>query len=424
MAAPSIRTHGKPLRRREVPRESGARCLHSTNTLRNQRGTEARGQKQQELAMARPIKLHALRVPEVDLRAYHRDLILVKMNFLLWGWNWTSYAIIQEWDDNGLPKPPGYRGHPDTSEIWDYKKVLGQCASDNGDLTFDSDSVRITRDEERAYADLFKHPRTGKNEYRTVWYRDRMRQNIEMALMQILRPQRPTYMMTWQRKLSKEVEKRRKTKQVGDSLCEDVKRAKCASVNLRKRLESCRTAYDAESLKVDELQAAAELIVTEQFDGPIKESEGFTRSGLRYRLPLPSSSVVAEASGVADSGASVVISSSVLHSFIGDIRLLDGLFQHFEDPSMDDYHEFVRDYAVKIDAWRRCWSPNNMSITQDGVGISGGASGSIIEGTNAVDRAGTSNRPVSIASGSTSEDARDIHSFNPVLEFLKRLRKN
>ncbi|OAE18542.1 hypothetical protein AXG93_1938s1000 [Marchantia polymorpha subsp. ruderalis] len=65
----------------------------------------------------------------------------------------------QQWE----PKPPGYQGHPDTWEIWDWKKVLGRCASDDSNLTFDSDSVRVTREEERAYVDLFKHPRTGKN---------------------------------------------------------------------------------------------------------------------------------------------------------------------------------------------------------------------------------------------------------------------
>ncbi|OAE29585.1 hypothetical protein AXG93_4003s1060 [Marchantia polymorpha subsp. ruderalis] len=146
--------------------------------------------------MARSIKLHALRVPEVGLRAYRRDLIRIKMEFLLWGWNWTSDAIIQEWDNNGLSKLPGYRGHPDTWDIWDLKKVLGISVGDDGDLTFDTESVRVTREEKRAYVDLFKHPRTGKNGYRTVWYQDRMRRKIAMALMQILRPQRPVYMMT------------------------------------------------------------------------------------------------------------------------------------------------------------------------------------------------------------------------------------
>ncbi|OAE29496.1 hypothetical protein AXG93_1433s1140 [Marchantia polymorpha subsp. ruderalis] len=38
---------------------------------------------------------------------------------------------------------------------------------------------------------------------------------------------------------------------------EEVERAKCASVDLLSRQEACRTAYDAKTLKVDELSAAA-----------------------------------------------------------------------------------------------------------------------------------------------------------------------
>ncbi|OAE35114.1 hypothetical protein AXG93_672s1000 [Marchantia polymorpha subsp. ruderalis] len=60
-----------------------------------------------------------------------------------------------------------------------------------------------------------------------------------------------------QKRLYEEVEKRRKAEQVSNGLCEDVERAKCASVDLLKRLEAYRTAYDAESLKVDELLGAA-----------------------------------------------------------------------------------------------------------------------------------------------------------------------
>ncbi|BBN19983.1 hypothetical protein Mp_8g15430 [Marchantia polymorpha subsp. ruderalis] len=93
-----------------------------------------------------------------------------------------------------------------------------------------------------------------------------------------------------------------------------------------------------------------------------------------------------------------------------------GLFQHLEGPPMDDYHEFGREYAAEIDAWRRHWSPNYSSITQGGVGtsgaasigISGGASSSISEGTSgAVGATGTSTSSgtVSIAGGSTRGDA-------------------
>ncbi|OAE33775.1 hypothetical protein AXG93_1671s1020 [Marchantia polymorpha subsp. ruderalis] len=120
------------------------------------------------------------------------------MNFLLWGWNWASKVIVQEWDNNGLPKPPGYWKNPETWQIWDRKKVLGRCAGDDGDLTFDNENVRVTREEERAYATLFKHSCTGKNGYRIIWYHDRLRQNVAMALMQIFCPAQITYMMTWQ----------------------------------------------------------------------------------------------------------------------------------------------------------------------------------------------------------------------------------
>ncbi|PTQ27347.1 hypothetical protein MARPO_0204s0011, partial [Marchantia polymorpha] len=91
----------------------------------------------------------------------------------------------------------------------------------------------------------------------------------------------------------------------------------------------------------------------------------------------------------------------------------------FEGPPMDDYHEFGREYAVEIDAWMRHWSPNYTSITQGGVGISGGASGSITDGTSG---AGTTSGAVGVAS--TSGETTGVPSFSPIPEFFKRLRKN
>ncbi|OAE24748.1 hypothetical protein AXG93_1681s1010 [Marchantia polymorpha subsp. ruderalis] len=37
-------------------------------------------------------------------------------------------------------------------------------------LPFESEIVKVTREEENAYATLFRHPRTGKNGYRIIWY--------------------------------------------------------------------------------------------------------------------------------------------------------------------------------------------------------------------------------------------------------------
>lgn len=61
-----------------------------------------------------------------------------------------------------------------------------------------------------------------------------------------------------QKRLAEETEKRRYLEKACDSLREDVERAKCVTVDLMSRLEACRTAYNAKSLRVDELTAAAE----------------------------------------------------------------------------------------------------------------------------------------------------------------------
>ncbi|PTQ44536.1 hypothetical protein MARPO_0020s0163, partial [Marchantia polymorpha] len=189
-----------------------------------------------------------------------------------------------------------------------------------------------------------------------------------------------------------------------------------------------------------------ESVITEEFGGSVEDRGGFTQSGLSYRLPHPSASVVVEARSVADSGSLVVISSRVPHSWTGDMDGMygamkgprrysgaflrnptlftpffawKGLFQHLEGPPMDDYHEFGREYAVEIDAWRRHWSPNYTSITQDDVGTSGGASGSIADGTSG---AGTTSGAVGVAS--TSGETTCVPLFSPIHEFFKRLRKN
>ncbi|OAE19154.1 hypothetical protein AXG93_3673s1020 [Marchantia polymorpha subsp. ruderalis] len=50
--------------------------------------------KREEEAMGRSIRLTALRVHELGLRAYCGKLILAKMDFLLWGWNWEMMTTL------------------------------------------------------------------------------------------------------------------------------------------------------------------------------------------------------------------------------------------------------------------------------------------------------------------------------------------
>jgi hypothetical protein len=80
-----------------------------------------------------------------------------------------------------------------------------------------------------------------------------------------------------------------------------------------------------------------------------------------------------------------------------------GLFQHLEGLLMDDYHEFRRDHAIEIEAWRQHWSPSYVFITHGGV-ASGGTT--------------TPSTP------STSTQVVPPPPFNPITEFFLRLKKN
>ncbi len=158
-------------------------------------------------------------------------------------------------------------------------------------------------------------------------------------------------------------------------------------------------------------------VIMEQFGGLVGDhggDGGVTRSGLRYRLPSPTSSVVEEDEVIVDNKSSILISLPLIWDMdegsgamkgprrysraMGTIELEDfihefdswcdmqmlrnaklfspflawkGLFQHLEGPPMDDYHEFRRDHAVEIEAWRQHWSPSYVSITHGGVASGG-----------------------------------------------------
>jgi hypothetical protein len=70
---------------------------------------------------------------------------------------------------------------------------------------------------------------------------------------------------------------------------------------------------------------------------------------------------------------------------------------------MDDYHEFRRDHAVEIEAWRQHWSPSYVFITHGGV-TNGGTTMS--------------------STSSTSTHVAPPPLFNLVTEFFLRLKKN
>ncbi len=176
---------------------------------------------------------------------------------------------------------------------------------------------------------------------------------------------------------------------------------------------------------------------------------GVTRSGLKYQLPSLTSSVVEEDEVIMDNKSSILPSSIVApliwdmdggsramkgprrySGAVGTIELEDfiqefdswcdmqmlhnarlfsplfawkGLFQHLEGLPMDDYHEFRRDHAVEIEAWKQHWFPSYVSIFHGGVASGGTTTPSTF---------------------STSTQVVPPPPFNPIMEFFLRLKKN
>ncbi|OAE27742.1 hypothetical protein AXG93_4193s1430 [Marchantia polymorpha subsp. ruderalis] len=80
----------------------------------------------------------------------------------------------------------------------DRKQVLGRCARKEGHLLFECESVNVLKEEEASFGALFKHSKSSKNGYKTRDYKDRLRMNVAVALIQLLQPHWTTYITSWQ----------------------------------------------------------------------------------------------------------------------------------------------------------------------------------------------------------------------------------
>ncbi|OAE20188.1 hypothetical protein AXG93_3802s1010 [Marchantia polymorpha subsp. ruderalis] len=90
--------------------------------------------------------------------------------------------------------------------IADWEQVLGRCAGEGGHLLFDSESIKVTKEEEISFAALFKSSKSNKNGYKTRDYKDRYRRNVAVALLQLLQPHKTTYITTWQCQLARQAD--------------------------------------------------------------------------------------------------------------------------------------------------------------------------------------------------------------------------
>lgn len=106
--------------------------------------------------------------------------------------------MVRKWQKGRDQFTRGFRPHPERWEVSDWKQVLGRCAGEEGHLLFESESIKVTKEEEISFATLFKSSKSSKNGYRTRDYKDRYRRNVAVALIQLLQPHRTTYITSWQ----------------------------------------------------------------------------------------------------------------------------------------------------------------------------------------------------------------------------------
>ncbi|OAE27857.1 hypothetical protein AXG93_3459s1000 [Marchantia polymorpha subsp. ruderalis] len=106
--------------------------------------------------------------------------------------------MVREWlREKHLPSR-GFRPHPERWQVSHLEQVLGRCAGEEGHLLFNGESVKVSKEEEITCSNLFKNGKHSKNGYRTRDYKDRLRRNVVVALLQILQPHRTTYITCWQ----------------------------------------------------------------------------------------------------------------------------------------------------------------------------------------------------------------------------------
>ncbi|OAE32228.1 hypothetical protein AXG93_4525s1090 [Marchantia polymorpha subsp. ruderalis] len=71
--------------------------------------------------------------------------------------------MVCEWQKERDQPTRGFRPHVERWVIADWEQVLGRCAGEDGYLLFDSESIKVTKEEEISFAALFKSSKSSKN---------------------------------------------------------------------------------------------------------------------------------------------------------------------------------------------------------------------------------------------------------------------
>ncbi|OAE23497.1 hypothetical protein AXG93_285s1560 [Marchantia polymorpha subsp. ruderalis] len=138
------------------------------------------------MSKATQLRMIPLKLPQIGLHAFQHELTAVKLDFLLWGWNWVCQDMVREWQKGRDQSKRGFRPHVERWDIADWEQVLERCAGEDGHLLFESESIKVTKEEEISFAALFKSSKSSKKGFKTRDYKDRYRRNVPVALLQLL----------------------------------------------------------------------------------------------------------------------------------------------------------------------------------------------------------------------------------------------
>jgi hypothetical protein len=96
-------------------------------------------------------------------------------------------------------------------------------------------------------------------------------------------------------------------------------------------------------------------VITKQFGGPVGDhggNGGITRSGLTYRLPSPTSSVVEEDKVIVDNKSSILL-SSIAAPLIWDMdrgsRTMKGLQRYSGAVGTIELEDFIQEFDYRCD---------------------------------------------------------------------------
>lgn len=133
------RVHDAVRRSKDISRIMSYSPIFRESALANSELSEDREWEIESVAMKRASRLWllSLKIPEFGLRVYRQELITAKVNFLLCDWNWISATIVKEWQEERASDTDVLRCNLESWTIDHLVQVLGPCAGEEDDYTYD-----------------------------------------------------------------------------------------------------------------------------------------------------------------------------------------------------------------------------------------------------------------------------------------------